>query len=130
MEILTGTSPVDGVDSPSIIASHLFSPPRPFSESDPEGRIPDAVRQAILTALEKEPDSRYPDAESFGRALLGAAKEEIEASREPGGKRKGVPPEPPSAARARAAPCRRKPRQRLDAFFRPHNERLYTLLGA
>ncbi len=84
-ELLTGFSPVAGTDARSILAGHLFYPPKPFAESDPEGRISDPVRKVVAKALEKQPDSRYPDAASFGRALQQAARDEIQACRIPGG---------------------------------------------
>ncbi len=84
-ELLTGVSPIVGTGARSILAGHLFYPPRPFSESDPEGRVPEALRKVISKALEKEPDNRYLHARSFSSTLVRVARDEIKASREPDG---------------------------------------------
>lgn len=68
-ELLTGTHPIRGSSVPSFIAGHLFHPPVPFSESDPEGRIPEDLRAVVLRALAKAPDARFPSAEAFIQAL-------------------------------------------------------------
>jgi len=68
-ELLTGRHPVRGSSVPSFIAGHLFHPPVPFSESDPEGRIPGDLREVVLHALAKGADARIPSAEAFVRAL-------------------------------------------------------------
>ena len=118
-ELLTGMPAVIGDDTKTIIKSHLFSPPRPFSESDPEGRISAPLRAALSKALEKAPEDRFQDAEGFARALREAAAEEIEASRQPGG-----PWEQLSAVigQAEELPKPRKPgstQHRLDSLFPP-----------
>lgn len=68
-ELLTGRHPVRGSSVPSFIAGHLFHPPVPFSESDPEGRIPGDLREVVLHALAKGADARIPSAEAFVRLL-------------------------------------------------------------
>lgn len=68
-ELLTGVFPISGDSPSSLIAGHLFRPPLEFAESDPHGRIPEGVRQAVLTALAKSPGGRFADAESFCQAL-------------------------------------------------------------
>ena len=64
-ELMTGVFPFEGESMPDLIAAHLFRPPKDFSESDPEGRIPPEVRQAISHSLEKDPDKRIESAEEF-----------------------------------------------------------------
>ena len=68
-ELLTGTFPISGDSPSSLIAGHLFRQPVGFAESDPEGRVPEGVRKAVLEALDKKPDRRFADAESFASAL-------------------------------------------------------------
>ena len=68
-ELLTGRYPIAGTTPSSLIAGHLFRPPLDFSESDPAGRVPEAVRRAVLKGLAKDPAERFPDAESFAATL-------------------------------------------------------------
>jgi eukaryotic-like serine/threonine-protein kinase len=68
-ELLTGRYPVQGRDPSSIIAGHLFRPPLDFKESDPGGRIPDALRAVVLQALAKDPGARFASAAEMSRAL-------------------------------------------------------------
>ena len=121
-EALTGVSPINGKDTTAIIASHLFSAPKAFSESDPRGAVPEAVREIILSALEKDPERRPRDAESFGDALRDVAKREIEASREPGGswERLRAALEATEERSATARPG--STQHRLDALFPPSGE--------
>ena len=57
-ELLTGRHPITGDSASSLIAGHLFRPPVEFSESDPEGRVPEALRQIVLSALAKDAEKR------------------------------------------------------------------------
>ena len=68
-ELLTGRYPIAGRDPSSLIAGHLFRPPLDFAESDPAGRVPAGLRQAVFRALEKKPDDRFANALDFSRAL-------------------------------------------------------------
>lgn len=72
-ELLTGAFPIRGSDEASVIAGHLFHPPREFSETDPEGRIAEPLRRALLHALQKDPGYRFQSAAAFARALRQAA---------------------------------------------------------
>lgn len=72
-ELLTGAFPIRGSDEASVIAGHLFHPPREFSETDPEGRIAEPLRRVLLHALQKEPGYRFQSAADFARALRQAA---------------------------------------------------------
>lgn len=72
-ELLTGAFPIRGTDEASVIAGHLFHPPREFSETDPEGRIAEPLRRALLHALQKDPGYRFQSAADFARALRQAA---------------------------------------------------------
>ena len=68
-ELLTGRFPIAGEDASSLVAGHLFRPPLDFAESDPENRVPENVRGAVLKALAKSPAERFADAASFAGAL-------------------------------------------------------------
>ena len=69
-ELLTGVRPFAGESPPELLRGHLFNPPQPFSQSDPEGRIPADLRAAILKALEKKREDRFGSAEEFDREIL------------------------------------------------------------
>ncbi len=71
-EIASGVHPIEGDNHEAIIAGHLFHPPRDFAESDPEERVPPAMRAALRRSLEKLPDARFADAVEFSAALEAA----------------------------------------------------------
>jgi serine/threonine protein kinase/uncharacterized caspase-like protein len=68
-ELLTGLFPITGQDDMSMIAGHLYRPPRPFEETDPKAKIPSPLRAVVMRALEKKADFRWPSAREFGQAL-------------------------------------------------------------
>jgi len=68
-QLLTGALPVRGSSLSSLIAGHLLEPPIPFSETDPEGRVPEDLRQLVLRALAKKPEDRPANAGVFIQAL-------------------------------------------------------------
>src|SRR5450432_1318080 len=68
-ELLTGERPFVGETPAEMIRTHLFQAPKPFSESDPEGRVPPSLRAAILKALEKKREDRFTTAEDFLREI-------------------------------------------------------------
>ena len=68
-ELLTGSKPIKGEDYFSIITGHLSKPPRPFTDTDPGHRVPTALRQAVMQALEKKPEDRFQSAKEFADAL-------------------------------------------------------------
>lgn len=68
-ELLTGEMPVVGESFSEVAGGHLFHPPRPFDETDPDGRIDPDLRAAVLKALEKEPGKRYESTEEMVAAL-------------------------------------------------------------
>ncbi len=68
-ELLTGRYPISGRDPNSVIAGHLFRPPLDFAESDPQGRVPEGVREAVLAALAKTPADRPAGAQDLSRRL-------------------------------------------------------------
>lgn len=69
-ELLTAARPVRETDTMAIIAaSQRDEPARPFSETDPRGRVPEALRSVILKAIEKKPEKRFQTADDFANAL-------------------------------------------------------------
>ena len=76
-ELLTGVFPIAGESASSLIAGHLFRPPLDFAEADPEDRVPEPVRRAVLRALAKPPGERFADAEDFAAALLAGAEVDL-----------------------------------------------------
>ena len=68
-ELLTGSAPIAGETFSEIVSGHLFHPPLDFSVSDEDGRVPDALRGAVLRALEKQPEDRFGSAEEMAEAL-------------------------------------------------------------
>ncbi len=68
-ELLTGKNPFPGESFSEIVAGHLFKPPTPFDESDPDGQVPEGLRALCLRALEKDSSKRVETAEDFVREL-------------------------------------------------------------
>jgi serine/threonine-protein kinase len=68
-EVLTGTRPFPGESAAELLRAHLLSTPIPFSESDPEGKIPPELRAIVLKALEKNRDDRFASAEEMDREI-------------------------------------------------------------
>jgi TonB family protein len=71
-ELLTGQRPFEGKTAHELMAAHLRQPPRRFSETDPEGRVPLELREAVLAALVKSPSTRVASAEEMTRYINAA----------------------------------------------------------
>ncbi len=69
-QVLTGQLPFAGESPRELFAAHLFKPPAPFSETDPNGLVPEEARVLVLKALEKKRDDRFATAEEFDREIL------------------------------------------------------------
>lgn len=67
-ELLTGQLPFDADDIGAILIQHVSKPPVPPSQIVPG--VPDYVERAILRALEKQPDARFPTAGAMAEALI------------------------------------------------------------
>ena len=85
-ELLTGTRPIVGEAPAELLRAHLFLPPKPFEETDPEGRVPPEVRAVILKALQKNREDRFASADEFDREIVAlrrqyAAPEDFEQTR-------------------------------------------------
>ncbi len=70
-QLLTGEYPFEGDSFTELAGCHLFQAPRAFDETDKDGRIETGLREAVLKALEKEPDNRHASAMEFAEALTG-----------------------------------------------------------
>ena len=68
-EMLTGRLPIGGSSFAELAAGHLMQDPLPFAKTDPEGRVPEGLREAILTALRKDPRDRIASAEDFATRI-------------------------------------------------------------
>ncbi len=68
-ELLTGMHPFPADSQEAMLAGHLFHPPREFTESDPDARIPEELRQIVLRALAKERDDRFQTAKDMAQAI-------------------------------------------------------------
>ncbi|MGH2766611.1 MAG: hypothetical protein ACRDKA_11975, partial [Actinomycetota bacterium] len=106
-EMLTGRPPFTG-DTPVAIAyKHVNEAPRP--PSDLVASTPHHLDSAVMRALEKDPEARFPSAEAFRAALTrgepGTATVPIASS---GGDTDVLPATPPTPARG-APPSRRAP---------------------
>jgi len=69
-ELLTGRAPLGGDSPRTLIGAHLFHPPIPFTQSDPDGRVPEELRAIVLKALEKKRTDRFSSAEEFNAEVL------------------------------------------------------------
>jgi serine/threonine-protein kinase len=69
-ELLTDRRPFLGDTPAELLRAHLFVPPAPFSETDPQGRVPEELRAVILKSLEKKRDDRFATAEEFDREIV------------------------------------------------------------
>jgi len=64
-ELLTGEHPIQGDSTSQLIGGHLFQPPRDFAETDPEQRVPEALRQVVVKTLAKDAADRFATAEEI-----------------------------------------------------------------
>jgi serine/threonine-protein kinase len=70
-QVLTGRPPFEGDTPVSIAYKHVNEPPPRPSELDPS--IPAHLDEAVMRALEKDPDARFPTAEAFRQAIAADA---------------------------------------------------------
>jgi serine/threonine-protein kinase len=66
--LLTGRPPFAGRTGMKLIAAHLYEAPEPLSRRRQD--VPADLEAVILRCLAKEPNARFPDAESLNAALL------------------------------------------------------------
>lgn len=70
-EMLTGRPPYVADDAVGTVYQHLHADPMPPSQRNPT--VPAVVDDIVLTALERDPDRRYPSAADFAVALRDGA---------------------------------------------------------
>jgi tRNA A-37 threonylcarbamoyl transferase component Bud32 len=70
-ELLTGRYPIAGEETAQLLSGHLFKEPLPFAVSDPQGRLPEELRQAVLRCLRKKPEERFASAEELATSFAG-----------------------------------------------------------
>src|SRR5262245_33522536 len=70
--MLTGQVPFTADNFMGILTKHLLEPAVPPRKRRPDLEIPADVEAVCLRAMEKDRDKRYPDMDSFYRALGGA----------------------------------------------------------
>ncbi len=68
-ELVTGRFPLPGETTAQFVASHLYQEPFDFAETDPEGRVPEALRRALLKSLAKQAGQRFADAAELIAAI-------------------------------------------------------------
>jgi serine/threonine-protein kinase len=68
-EMLTGKLPFDAKQPMEFIRHHVDTAPIPLSERAPGRGFPPGLEDALMRALAKAPDARYPSAAAFGDAL-------------------------------------------------------------
>jgi serine/threonine-protein kinase len=90
-ELATGRLPFAGRSITQLLLAHLHEPPEPPRKLN--ATVPAALEAAILRALAKRPEDRFPDMASFGAALAGV----LDALSAP-------PATPPQAAAPASAP--------------------------
>jgi beta-lactam-binding protein with PASTA domain len=69
-EMLTGVVPFDAESPVSVALKQVSEAPLPPRERNPE--VPPALDAVVMRSLEKDPARRYPNADAFIEALMGA----------------------------------------------------------
>jgi serine/threonine-protein kinase len=65
--LLTGRPPFAGGTGMEVIAAHLYEVPEPLSRHRPD--VPADLEAVVLRCLAKEPNARFPNAQSLNAAL-------------------------------------------------------------
>jgi hypothetical protein len=72
-EMLAGEPPFTGGSPLSVAYKHVNDPPEPLSHVNPS--VPQDLEAVVMRALEKDPDARFPSADSMRQAVTGAVAE-------------------------------------------------------
>ena len=75
-ELLTGTFPLSGAKTSEFMWAHRFAQPLDFATTDPDGRVAENLREAILRTLEKDPEKRPASAEEL-LEMIGTGEGEV-----------------------------------------------------
>ncbi len=74
-QMLAGRTPFEGDQAVALLVQQIHDAPPDLRTLGRAGYVPEPIAEAIMKNLAKAPDARDPDARTFGRALLEAAKE-------------------------------------------------------
>ncbi len=77
-EVLAGCLPLTGPTPSAILVKQTTERPRPLC--DVASSIPKALSNAVMKALAKKPDERFPDCRSFAQAVLANATGDVQPS--------------------------------------------------
>ena len=92
-----------------LVTAHALRPPLGFDQSDPKGRVPEALRAAILRSLSKKPSERFQTADEMRDQLVAGDDLQLFASA-----LQGIPH---GIGDRRTLECCHFVRQRLDAVI-------------
>jgi serine/threonine-protein kinase len=67
--MLTGQPPFLSDSPQGYISQHLIRGPKGFAETDPEGRVPEEIRDIVVRALQKNRNDRWANADEMIAAL-------------------------------------------------------------
>jgi serine/threonine-protein kinase len=67
-QMLAGETPFKASNTPAMLVKHVSETPRPLALLRPD--VPAGLAYAIAKAMAKKPEDRWPDAETFRKALL------------------------------------------------------------
>ena len=71
-EMLSGRRPLEGASVGELLSAHILREPTPLSVAAPH--VPPLLSEAVMRALAKRRDDRFPDAEAFRGALSNLAR--------------------------------------------------------
>jgi len=75
-EMLVGAPPFQADNPLVVLHQQIYEPPPPLRAANP--KVPEAVEQTVLRALEKEPAARQPSAGELATALIKAAGDQMQ----------------------------------------------------
>lgn len=88
-EALTGRLPFDESTPIAMLVEKVRKPARPLLEQRPD--LPPAVARAVMRALERQPERRFPTCEAFAEAFAGGAGAPTTSRRAPSPPASGTP---------------------------------------
>lgn len=105
-QLLAGTPPFRATNTPALLVKHVTEAPRPLAELCRDAPRP--LCDAIMRALAKRPEDRWPDADAFRTALLAETRA------------RPMPPQPESRPRENPPAAFAPPAPRAPAWPPPH----------
>jgi serine/threonine protein kinase len=76
-ELVTGRRPFRGDHPMAVLYAIVNEPPLPLEKTGDD--LPEGLKAVLARALEKDPEKRFPDAASFGQALVALLKGEADS---------------------------------------------------